>query len=1355
MKLISSSKTKRRIAVTFVFAFMLSNLLSLFGPSANAAVTISAPSAGTCFQQSGTVATGALVTVYSVGNIQITLLNTDIVPGQDTTAAAAANSAGAMAVGTDGDLATAADVIGNVVSIVPPTGTNFVIVPGFGDTGANRSHILNSVSATISGAQSQDATGGANTSDLAIEVGIPTTGTVGVGRAIIAIARDSDTAAATATIGAETYPKSGTSGSTATISINGLGVAIPPSGQGSLSGTLAATFDATPPAGITAYTTGNNSTQTVASAIPGISGTINICTLTSPAGQLEAILDTDSTTDLYDKQATASANLLALSQIGTVTRVNAFDTTTNTASSLPVGGTAGSAVDLEPILIRGKAGTGTAVRDQVFATGGLSSDIDTAAEVPSASSLDITTAFGNSVVAPITVAFADDNAAATTTLDAVSIIIANSNAGSTPTVTGLSAVPTSRHGFLGALRAAVFEAGNATSNSNFISNTTGLWGVAAISGGPANVFVQEAVDASGTAFGGLPSFASTVSEPFNSTFVELRLQCGVSTNPVAGWFALINSSNTTVGTFGTTATGSQIIDNSQAGGLIFTNSQTNFFRQSLTNLAGTNPTISFTASNNLTVASTSNITDNALLYASCTNNVLTLLPIQNAFDAQRDVIAISPLFGVTNISNTFTSDINIIAQISGNNLTGTTTLNLTKLIGTPPTGDSSLVKVKGVAVSESSQLGVDCSSGGTSSVVLAGITSGTVDAAATAACTGGVVAPAGPFFTGGAGNTVSGTTVIDGSPTVQGDARGILVEEQTATGFSELVNQVGGGTQGTVFEVSLPNGCDVIDDNDDNNTASTNGASNAGGNDVARTTVITTGGITAAVTAGGTGNAALTNANVLQPASGSTPAKALFRLATATGTSTDALTNDAVLLRLDAQDLFCPISVTGDLTASVKAINQVTSPTVTSSLGSAMLGTAVEAFKFAFEGDTATSTKGEVSTNSMVGPTPRLVGGGVTNSNPFTISENHEKSIPIGGRVSSRNLDPENSLLSSVLTRGQIWIIPANSSAFSTAPVAADVSFSDDSLVIDGSPTIVTGSSVDPSAPIGTLIIGVKDNTASTAAGPETKKTTVTVKNLKLSAATSSTTDLVSSALFFSQDAGVVVNSPGSASGNNASSPTVFTPYAQASVKALGQLEAAGVQLGTGSLANQLLTSRLTTQGSPQLNPFAKVVTTAKNADSSKITVTSAKATTPTGTTDNTVTVTGAAGAVDGNSQVVVTTGGTTTFDSVTVVASDDGSFTAKVRGDCATATSITVTVTEQVGGTKTTSVTKTALCSGETAADEDAVFNEIAGSDGIVTIDEVLSYVSANGGLAAIVSAGGGKLAGVIKAAKSALGLS
>ena len=127
-------------------------------------------------------------------------------------------------------------------------------------------------------------------------------------------------------------------------------------------------------------------------------------------------------------------------------------------------------------------------------------------------------------------------------------------------------------------------------------------------------------------------------------------------------------------------------------------------------------------------------------------------------------------------------------------------------------------------------------------------------------------------------------------------------------------------------------------------------------------------------------------------------------------------------------------------------------------------------------------------------------------------------------------------------------------------------------------------------------------------------------------------------------------------------------------------------------------------------------------------------------------------------SQVVVsTTGGSATYDSVTVSASDDGSFTAKVRGDCASPnTSVSVSVAEQVSGTKTTSVTKTALCTGGSGGEtEDSVFAEIAGSDGAVSLSEVLSYISGKGGLSAIVTSGGSKLAGVIKAAKSALGLS
>ena len=1364
MKLISSKKTKRRIALTFVFAFMLSNLLSLVGPSAQAAVTITAPSAGTCFQHTGTVANGALVTVYNIGVIQVSLTAAEIVPASDAAAAATANAAVTRATNA-GSISTALDVIGNVFSISPPTGTNFVIVPGFQDTGSGLSNHILPANATISNATSTEATtGSANDSSLAISVGVVTTGTAGIGTAIIALAKDADTASGT-TAGAETYPKTNTGTNTATISITGLGIAIPPSGEGALSGTLQATLNASPPSGIGTISTGSGGVA-AATAIPGLSGTINLCTITSAAGQLEAVSDADDdSTDLYDKHA-ASANLLALGQISTATTVNVFDTTTNTA-------VAGPSVDLEPILIRGKAGTGSATKDQVFATGKLASDIDTAAEAPSASILDVSSAtFANSVLAPITVVFTDDNATAVTTLNAVDIIINSSTAGAAPAAAGLAAGQTARHGALGALRAATLDfGGNSATTAAFAGGTT--WGYASITGGPLTLNSQESVTAAGanqiaatlgliTANNNGNAAGVVASEPFNDTFVDLKIYCTASTNPVSGWFAIASSTQVD---FGTTSTSDQLVAASQAGTKFLVSSLTNVYTQALTNIAGTTfglatTNTKFRAGGNGVAGVDTINTSNAILYAACTNNTLTLFPIQNGFDATRDIIAITPRLTVSNVSNTLSSDTNVSAQISGNNLTGTTTLNLTTIVGVPATGGtSSLASAQSVALSETSQLGVDCSSGGTSSVVLSGITAGTIDTAVAGACTNGTVASPGPFFTGGATATVSGTTVIKGAPTVQGEGRGILVKESGVTSFSQLVNQVGGGTQGTVFEVQLPANCDVIDDNDDNNTASTNGAS-AGGNDVSRFTLTSTAGVTATFAASGTGDAALTNANAVVAAAGSTPAKLHFGIVSALGTGTDAATTDGVLIKIDAQDLFCPATVSGNLQATVIAQNKINSPTITSSLGTVSLGTASQAVSFGFADDVQTSTKGETSTNTMIGATPRLATGGVTTSNPFKVTELNAKGIPIGGRVSPRNLDPENSLLSTVLTRGQIWLVPAAGTAFSAAPALADVSFSDNSLVADGAPLLVSSSTVDANAPLGSVIIGIKRNTATSAADPAVSTTTVTVKNLKFNAATSSTTDLVSSVLFFAQDVGVIVNTPGSVSGNSASTPTVFTPYTQGSTKALNQLEVAGVQLGTGSLSNQLLTSRLTTQGSPQLNPFAKVVASAKNADATKISTSVgsvAASSSGSTSTDVVVTVTGAAGSVDGSSQVVVSTGASTTYDSVTVSASDDGSFAAKVRGDCgAPNTSVSVSVAEQVSGTKTTAVTKTALCTGGSGGDTvDSIFAAIVGSDGVATISEVTAYLTAQGGLSAVVTAGGAKLAGVIKAAKSALGLS
>ncbi|OGI10531.1 MAG: hypothetical protein A3I68_00010 [Candidatus Melainabacteria bacterium RIFCSPLOWO2_02_FULL_35_15] len=1367
MKLISSKKTKRRIALMFLFALMLSNLLSLVGPSAQAAVTLTPPATGTCFQHSGTVANGALVTVYNIGTIQLTLTASEINPGIDDTGnlGAVASTGNARATNA-GSISTASDIIGNVFSFVPPTGTNFVVVPGFQDTTSGASNRLAAGNATISNAVSLDATssaaGAPADNPLGISVGVVTAGTAGIGRAVVAIARDAN--GNSTTIGAETYPKSGTGSNLATITITGLGLAIPPSGNGALSGTLQSTLDASPPSGTAA--SGGTGTPAVAAAIPGLSGTLNLCTVASAAGQLEAVLDADDdATELYDKSGTSSANLLALGSISSNTRVWAFDTAT-----LAGGVSATSLVDVEPILIKGTGTTltGIGTKDQVIATAELLNAITTAALTPSGAAIDLTTNFNNSVAAPITIAFADDNASATTTLLAVDIIIESSTAGAAPAAAGFNITQSSRHGFLGALRAATFDSGQSTTNTTFAFGSS--WGVVSAAGGPIQIAVQEGILAgsNATLIGAITANATTT-EPQNQGFVDLRLECGSSTNPVAGWFAIANSITTATAALrlGTTDGTNQIIRATQAGNSFVVNSATTLYTQALTDIAGSNPisandfNLGLDPDGLLATATGAN----ALLYASCTNNTLTLVPIQNGFDNFRDIIAITPKLQVTNVSSTFASDVNLVAEISGNNLSGSTTLTLAKLVGALATSGgatSSLATAQGVGLASNSQLGVTCSSGGESSVVLSGVSTGTFDAAVTAACTSGAIASPSALFTGGVGNSVSGSTVVDGSPVVQGEGRGILIKEATNTGFNELVSQVGGGTQGTVFEVNLPSGCDVVDDRDDNNTAVSTTAA-TGGNDVTRTAITSTAGVTVAVTAGGGGDAALTNANVVEPATGATPAKLRFRL-NAVGGAVDNAVKDAILLRLDSQDIFCPSSVTGELMGAVTAQNKAASPTVVANLGNVSFGTAKQAATFAFGDDMATSTKGEVSTNSMTGATPRLSGGGASVAHTFTVTEGDPKSIPIGGRTSARNLDPDNSVLSTVLSKGQLWIVPSSASAFSAAPTAADISFSDNSLVVDGNPLLVTSATVDANAPLGTIIIGLKKNTATGAADPATSTTTITVKNAQLTAAISSTTDLTASVEFFSQDGGVVVNTPGIASGNSASTPTIFTPFAPGSTKAFTQLNGAtaataAFQLGSGSLANQLLTARLTSEGTPQINPFAKVLAAGslKNADASKITA-SATALSSGGSpaTDNLVTVTGSAGSVDGGAQVVVTTGSSSTYDSTTVVASEDGSFTANLRGDCATATSVTVNVTEKVSGTSSTTATKTAVCGGSGAGQTaDQVFGEIAGSDGKATISEVLSYVSSKGGLASIVSAGGNLLQGVIKAAKSALGLS
>ena len=202
-------------------------------------------------------------------------------------------------------------------------------------------------------------------------------------------------------------------------------------------------------------------------------------------------------------------------------------------------------------------------------------------------------------------------------------------------------------------------------------------------------------------------------EPFNNNFLDLRINCN-GTNPVAGWFAILNS---TPVSFGTTPS-TQQIKQSNASSKALINNTSNFYQQTLSNISGITPTSQFIAGGLGTT-----IGNNAILYASCEMNTLTLYPIQNGFDGTKDIIAISPKLEVTNIFSCFGSDVNLVAQLSGNNLTSTTTLTLAKLVAALASGGATsvLATTQGVSLSEDGQLAINCSSSGSSKIFLPSI----------------------------------------------------------------------------------------------------------------------------------------------------------------------------------------------------------------------------------------------------------------------------------------------------------------------------------------------------------------------------------------------------------------------------------------------------------------------------------------------------------------------------------------------------------------------------------------------------------------------------------------------------------
>lgn len=620
------------------------------------------------------------------------------------------------------------------------------------------------------------------------------------------------------------------------------------------------------------------------------------------------------------------------------------------------------------------------------------------------------------------------------------------------------------------------------------------------------------------------------------------------------------------------------------------------------------------------------------------------------------------------------------------------------------------------------------------------------------------------FFTGGVLLTTKDGITIQAQPNVQSLGRGILISETAGNtsgisssgepnGFNNFTNTFGGESK-TIFEITLPTGCDLVDDDDDVIGASTN---LAGINDFSFHTCTSTNGLT--INCNDTETTLYSAKLGLVPSSGSTPAKIRFQIDSYSNTDPNMI--DSILIKLDSQDIFCPSTTMDSLVATVVASNATSNPTKTQTIGTAELGNpTAEVVRFSYAKDKATSQKGEISEND-IGTTPILISNSGTVTNTIQIEELHEETIPIGGLSSNVLINPAVQNTAEI-EKINLWLVPSTNALFAIPPQTSDISFSDDSFVIDSAPYIVMASVEDSNAPIGTLVIPLKKNIQGV--NPSSVKTTITIKNIGLGNFGSDIKDPTVSLTIFEPVSGGAVNVPAVVSffnTNNLANPQNFSAFAPNSTRATAQNAITDNTINAPSGANQIttdadlttLTSRNSTLGTPQIKNFIKVVSSITAPDASKITTTSAAD--PNGALLNIVTVTGDANSTIPGAKVKIESFAGSSkipFDSVTVVSKSDGSFTAKVKSDAQSSVT-TIVIKQIVSGKESTEITKdisapieAALCERDLCGCPDQTCTP--------TVQDVLTYIKNNGGLATIILEGGTKFNEVVKGAKKALGL-
>ena len=614
-----------------------------------------------------------------------------------------------------------------------------------------------------------------------------------------------------------------------------------------------------------------------------------------------------------------------------------------------------------------------------------------------------------------------------------------------------------------------------------------------------------------------------------------------------------------------------------------------------------------------------------------------------------------------------------------------------------------------------------------------------------------------PFFTGGAILTTVNGITTQADPVVQGLGRGILISEIAGidgisssgdpSGFNSLVSRLG-GLATTIFEISLPDGCDVIDDDNDI-VGSSSDLSTI--NDFSFPTCTSTTGLTIACNAASN----LLNAGSgLAQAASTSPAKIRFTISEFNSFA-DTSMIDSILIKLDSQDIFCPNNTGSPLTAVITAKNAIENPTITETIGTVGIGTPVQSAKLSYAVETATSTKGEISTNET-GTTPVLAGSTTTTANTIQIEELNNESIPIGNQSSPTIINP-SVITTSVNSAINLWIISSSANLFSIPPSITDITFSDNSFLVSSTPYIVMTNTDDQNAPFGTLVIPIRQNLEGV--DPSTVKTIITIKNLTLSGDATASKDSTISLSFFETISGAIVNTPGAASILNSATsitnPQNFSSFAPLSTRGVVQNAIVSGAVNDGTGASQIvtdaditaLTLRNTVLGTPQIINFTKVISSLTPIDADKVSISN---------TNSVLTITGDKGASIGGAKVKIESlpnDETTAFDSVTITSKNDGSFNAKLKADFSKGV-VTVSFKQTVGVTNSQTVTKTTTTTSSSLSCEKTVCG-CSNTNCTPDITSVLAFIQNNGGLSQIVTTGGALLQEVINSAKKALGLS